>query len=318
LASQNLVNGSVIATLGVDNARVVAPDDIWRSVLYLRVHSTEPLVRMPPLARNLVDTNAVKVLVNWINSLPGTPAQPPPAIQPNGGAFNSSALVTLSDDDPGATLRYTLDGTLPNSSSTIYTDPFTMNASATVKASAFKTGYTTSAASAAFFAVNRPPTVQWIDPLDGAVFAAPTDIVIRVNAVDSDGVVSAVEFFDGTNSLGQSSSAPFTFIWTNVLSGHYLLTATATDDGGATGASAVVRITVTPPSLDVGLQGSQISISWPNSSATYVLEKAVDLTPPVTWTPVNRGQSISGGKVVVLIDTAAVSQEFYRLRPQSP
>src|SRR5205823_3277803 len=114
------------------------------------------------------------------------------------------------------------------------------------------------------------------------------------------------------------SSAPFTLIWTNVLSGHYSLSAAATDDGGATGASAAVTITVTPPSLEVGLQGSQISISWPNSSATYVLEKTVDLTPPVSWGPVQEGQSISGGKVVVLIDTAAANQAFYRLRPQSP
>src|SRR5207248_11531033 len=131
-------------------------------------------------------------------------------IQPNGDALDGSAAITLSDDDASAALNYTLDGTVPNSSSTIYTAPFTITASATVKANASKPGYTTSAATSAFFAVNRLPTAELIDPLDGAVFAAPTNIVIRVKALDSDGVVSAVAVFEGTNSLGQASSPPFT------------------------------------------------------------------------------------------------------------
>ena len=57
--------------LGVGGARVVVPRDTSRSVLYLRANSTAGLIKMPPLARNLVDTNAVAVLGDWINSLPG-------------------------------------------------------------------------------------------------------------------------------------------------------------------------------------------------------------------------------------------------------
>ena len=47
---------------GVDNAHVVTPDDIWRSMLYQRVDTLTSGIKMPPLDRNLIDTNAVAVM----------------------------------------------------------------------------------------------------------------------------------------------------------------------------------------------------------------------------------------------------------------
>ena len=45
--------------LGYDNAKIVAPDDVWRSMIYQRMNVVNPAIQMPPLARNLIDTNAV-------------------------------------------------------------------------------------------------------------------------------------------------------------------------------------------------------------------------------------------------------------------
>ena len=60
LTNQNIIKASVIANLGVDNAHVVTPDDIWRSMLYQRVDSLATGIKMPPLARNSsMDTNAM-------------------------------------------------------------------------------------------------------------------------------------------------------------------------------------------------------------------------------------------------------------------
>ena len=52
LAQQNLI-GALPAKgdLGYDNARIVAPDDPWRSVLWDRMNSLDPLIKMPPLAQ---------------------------------------------------------------------------------------------------------------------------------------------------------------------------------------------------------------------------------------------------------------------------
>ena len=84
LAQQNITNYPAAFSLGYDNAHIVTPDDVWRSVLYDRMNSVDPLIKMPPLARNLIDTNAIAVMAAWINSLPGTPALAPPTITPDG------------------------------------------------------------------------------------------------------------------------------------------------------------------------------------------------------------------------------------------
>src|SRR5271169_511904 len=109
--------------LGYDNAFVVTPKDIYRSVLYDRMNTLDGLVKMPPLDRNVIDTNAVAVLAAWINSLPGTPAELPPTIKPDGGFFAGSVSVTLLPPDTNSILYYTLDGTLPTTNSLLYAGP---------------------------------------------------------------------------------------------------------------------------------------------------------------------------------------------------
>jgi len=150
LTNQNIVNGFVSANLGYDNARVVAPKDIWRSILYERVHSTNPAIQMPPLARNTVDTNAVAAIVAFINSLPGTPALAPPTLAPTGGTFAGAVSVAAAASAP---IYYTLDGTLPTTNSALYSGPIYLTNSAVVNASAFQAGYVNSAAATGTFTV---------------------------------------------------------------------------------------------------------------------------------------------------------------------
>ena len=106
---------------------------------------------MPPLARNLVDTNAVQVFTDWINSLPGTPALAPPTITPNGGTFIPSVSVTLQAPDANATLYYTLNGTLPTTNSLLYSSPLLLTSNVVLTANAFETGFDNSVAASALF-----------------------------------------------------------------------------------------------------------------------------------------------------------------------
>jgi uncharacterized repeat protein (TIGR03806 family) len=69
LAQQNLVNGAVANLLGVPGAKVIVPADLKRSILFHRL-SLVGENQMPPIARNLVDSNAVAVVSQWILSLP--------------------------------------------------------------------------------------------------------------------------------------------------------------------------------------------------------------------------------------------------------
>ena len=156
LANQNIINATLIkGDLGIDNARVVVPQDIWRSILYARMNSVDPLVKMPSLARNLIDTNALDVIGDWINSLSGTPALSPPTISPAGGIFSAPVLVTLQHTNPGTTLYFTLDGSLPTTNSSLYTAPFTLTSSATVSVNAFAPGFVNSIATSAAFTISQ-------------------------------------------------------------------------------------------------------------------------------------------------------------------
>jgi hypothetical protein len=113
LANQHITNSPASFSLGVDNACIVKAKDIWRSMIYQRMDTTNPAVKMPSLARNLIDTNAVQVFTDWINSLSGTPALAPPLLTPSGGIFNSFASVTVEETVTNSTtMYYTLNGSL--------------------------------------------------------------------------------------------------------------------------------------------------------------------------------------------------------------
>ena len=55
--------------LGIPGGQLVAPRDPAKSVLLARIKSNDPDLRMPPLARNVVDEAGAAVIEAWINSL---------------------------------------------------------------------------------------------------------------------------------------------------------------------------------------------------------------------------------------------------------
>ena len=153
LAQQDITNYPAAFPLGIsDNACVVKAKDIWRSVLLSRINTLNQDIQMPDF-RNLIDTNAVQVITDWINSLPGTPALAPPAITPNGGSFFSGVNVTLQSPDTNATLYFTLDGTLPTTNSFQYSAVFNLMSNVTVSAFAVETNFNNSIAVNALFLV---------------------------------------------------------------------------------------------------------------------------------------------------------------------
>ncbi|HXR07702.1 MAG TPA: Ig-like domain-containing protein [Candidatus Acidoferrum sp.] len=107
---------------------------------------------------------------------------------------------------------------------------------------------------------NIPPFVTITSPANGSVFYTPVNIPLIAVAGDLDGYVTSVQFFAGTNSLGIASnwvvvdplpgggtpglSRAFFLVWSNAPAGTNVLTALATDNGGATGVSGPVNITV--------------------------------------------------------------------------
>jgi hypothetical protein len=85
-----------------------------------------------------------------------------PVISPNGGTFSTSQSVTLSSSTASSSIYYTVDGSNPTSSSTLYSAPFTVATNTTVKAIASAPNYLQSAVSTAVFTFdNQTPTVTF-------------------------------------------------------------------------------------------------------------------------------------------------------------
>ena len=101
---------------------------------------------------------------------------------------------------------------------------------------------------------NQPPVVRWEGPPAGTVLTPPAFIRLAAFAADSDGAVSRVEFFNGTNSLGLGTvsvtttnpmpASLYTLVWSNVPAGQYFLSAQATDNQAATARTPGVAIAV--------------------------------------------------------------------------
>jgi hypothetical protein len=86
-----------------------------------------------------------------------------PAINPRtNNRITGSVSVTMSSTTPNTTIRYTLDGSEPNSSSPKYTNPITLSQSAIVKSKAFRGGFLDSFVStAAYNITSKLPTVEF-------------------------------------------------------------------------------------------------------------------------------------------------------------
>lgn len=81
-----------------------------------------------------------------------------PQFSPAAGTYTSAQTVTLTSATPGATIKYTTDGTTPTSNSATYNSPLTVSSTSTIKAFAIKSGMADSSAASATYTINLPPS----------------------------------------------------------------------------------------------------------------------------------------------------------------
>ena len=79
LDEQNIIEGPVIETMGIPNARLIVPGNPAASIIYQRINQANTPDAMPPLAKNRVDQEGVALIEAWINQLPA-----------NGGGWNAT------------------------------------------------------------------------------------------------------------------------------------------------------------------------------------------------------------------------------------
>jgi hypothetical protein len=132
-----------------------------------------------------------------------------PVINPNGGIFSDAVTVTLATSTAGADIFYTTDGSDPSQASTLYTAPFDVTASATVKAVGYLAGYNPSAVASADFVIRVPVlppdmTQYWqFDEVNPGVY---NNIVSGANdarctncPISDTGLIGNAQVFDGVS-----------------------------------------------------------------------------------------------------------------------
>jgi uncharacterized repeat protein (TIGR03806 family) len=143
LEKQELIDGPVLIDQGIDKPRIISPHDIWRSIIIMRMNTVGD-IRMPPLARETIDQKGVALLQEWVTSMPGRSVLAPPVISPAGGSYEQPIEISLQESEPGADIRYTLDGSAPGPSDQRYDKPIKLNGPVVLRARAFKEGFTRS------------------------------------------------------------------------------------------------------------------------------------------------------------------------------
>jgi hypothetical protein len=154
----------------------------------------------------------------------------------------------------------------------------------------------------------KPFTVALTSPANGSSFVSASNVVLSADVQNGTGNPTGLQFFAGEAPIGQVSSAPYAFTWSQPMVGAVSLSALAIDNTGASALSPSVNISV-------NLDGSNSSIpsSWfqqyglavadPNALAiggsglTYAKSYLLGLDPTVRDSD---GDGIADGDAVAL------------------
>jgi hypothetical protein len=138
-----------------------------------------------------------------------TGALAPPTFSPAAGTYHAVQTVSISDQMPGVAIYYTIDGSTPTASSTLYSGPITVSSTETINAIATSTatGVTASGVGTAAYTIQLPAATPAFSPAGGS-YAAAQMVTI------SDATSGATIYYttDGTTPTTSSSvySGPIT------------------------------------------------------------------------------------------------------------
>ncbi|MBQ1818642.1 MAG: chitobiase/beta-hexosaminidase C-terminal domain-containing protein, partial [Bacteroidales bacterium] len=131
-----------------------------------------------------------------------------PSINPNSGFFYEPQTVSITCETEDAVIRYTTDGSEPTEASTIYTEPFQVSATTTIKAKAWKTDLAPSFTATA--EISFPAQVLDIAAFKDAASNEPQQIMSDVTFVFRSGRYIFVEDNSAAMLIFDNSPATIT------------------------------------------------------------------------------------------------------------
>jgi alpha-tubulin suppressor-like RCC1 family protein len=204
-----------------------------------------------------------------------------PTISPGSGTYSATQTVSISTTTANATIRYTTDGSAPTEASTVYAGPFSIATSTTIKAAAFRSGWTPSTTASATYTMNFGTL-----PLPGITPAAGT--YTSEAAVTLSSIAGATIRYTLNGADPTTASALYTGPFSVVTTATLKVKAWHPDYAASAVASAAYTIVVAAPTLTPGTgsytAGQLITVATATSGATitYTLNGA----DPVQTDPV--------------------------------
>jgi hypothetical protein len=148
-------------------------------------------------------TSSQKILTWTLTSQAGSVTQTP-TFSPAGGTFTTAQNVTLSDGTPEAVIYYTIDGSAPTTSSTVYSTPISVDSgSVTIKAIAQATGFSASSVGSATFNIQPTATATPSFSPGTGTYSSTQSVTI------SDATSGAVIYYTTDGSTPTTSSAVY-------------------------------------------------------------------------------------------------------------
>ncbi len=88
------------------------------------------------------------------------------------------------------------------------------------------------------------PSVTLTSPVGGTPYVEPATILLQSSASGNGTSIAKVEYFAGTTKIGEATASPYSYTYSNVAAGNYVLTAKATSSTGPSATSNSVTIAV--------------------------------------------------------------------------
>ena len=159
-----------------------------------------------------------------------------------------------------APFEYTCTGTLPGmcSFSAIAYDGDGAQASTSVSMPIWVYPYPNNPPPPAYtYPANIAPTVRFVSPCAANGTASYTTnnatVELQAEAVDMDGSIANVQFYEGATLLGSVTTAPFIYQWTSVPLGSHTVTVKAFDNNSASSTTSTITVNVSNPAPGVTL-----------------------------------------------------------------
>ncbi|MDD4662565.1 MAG: chitobiase/beta-hexosaminidase C-terminal domain-containing protein, partial [Candidatus ainarchaeum sp.] len=202
-----------------------------------------------------------------------------PVVSPASGNYFSSVGVSMTSETANAMIYYTTDSSVPTEQSNLYTGPFSLTSTTTIKAKAFKSGMTPSSVVTNTYTITSPAVVSSpvVSPASGSYFSS-------VGVIMTSETANAMIYYTTDSSVPTEQS--------NLYTGPFSLTSTTTIKAkafksGMTPSSVVTRnysITdsISPPvaSPISGVYNNDIKVTLTNENLIGDIYYTIDGNDP--------------------------------------